>query len=667
MNPRGDLLSWIPVLPVLLVTAGLVVLPGLLVALALRFRGFSVLALAPAFSAAVVGVFGIAGGILGIDWSIWVYLAGTALTCLAGWIATTIRTRNTDGSLPARSGYASPWRTVWVPLTAFVLAAAMVSRRVMQLIGQPEHFAQNFDNVFHLNAIRYVLETGNASSLTLGELQGEGSVGVYPAVWHSFAALTVQLTDASIPLAENSINIVSAGIVWTLSSIFFARSVFGNNALITLAAGVLSASQIAFPFLLLVWGPLFPNTLATSMLPLLLGIVVRLFRGAELDEDQRLQRSWWIAGLLALAGASTAHMSVVNALLVFSLPLIVTFWWRALKRRLSPPAARSGLAVFAVLTVIGAIAAMLLWLYLRPGFYDSWGPNDTTGGAIGEALTNSPMGTPVNWLVTILVIAGVAYLFQIRKHRWLIVSYAFTVTFYVVDASQQRGFLRNFLTGNWYQDTNRLAAFLPLFATVLGAVGVWAIVQWVRNVLPERIVRKAEDRSTLGRSVRLGGAAVITAALALMGYFGPVQAYIQFTMSLYSFDESSPLFTPTELELVEDLDDYVPEDSVVADNPWNGGSMAYAFGGQEVLTPHMFANQDPERLLISADLPEFTPEVCAALEDENVDYVLDFGTRALADTGPEYAGVMDLAGKPGFELVKSTGPESNLYKITGCE
>ncbi|MCC3273751.1 hypothetical protein MUK71_11590 [Arthrobacter zhangbolii] len=644
----------------------MVVIPGLLVALALRFRGFSAVALAPAFSAAIVGVFGILGGIIGLDWSVWVYAGGTVLTCVAAWIATSIRTRGITRPQPEDRSR-SAWRTLAVPLAAVLVAAAMVSRRIMQLIGQPEHFAQNFDNVFHLNAIRHVLETGNASSLTLGELQGEGAVGVYPAVWHSFAALTVQLTGASVPLAENSINIVSASVVWTLACVFFARSVFGNNALITLTAGILSASQIAFPFSLLVWGPLFPNTLATSMLPLLLGIVVRLFRGTDLDQDQHLQRSWWMAFLLALAGASTAHMSVVNALLVFSLPLIVTGWWHAFRRRLNHRAGGSKLAAFGALTVVGAIAVMLVWLRLRPAFYDSWGPYTTTGGAIGEALTNSPMGTPTNWFVTVLAISGVVYLFQIRTHRWLIVSYALAVWFYVVDASQDRGFLRNFLTGNWYQDTNRLAAFLPVFATILGAVGAWAIIQWIRTALPEPTAERMEERWAAVRPIRVLSLTVLTVAMALLGYFGPVKEYIKFTMPVYAFNDSSPMITPAERELVENIADYVPEGAVIADNPANGSSAAYAFGGREVLTPHMFASNDPERILISEELPDFSPEVCAAIVDENVEYVLDFGTQALSDTGSQYAGVMDLAGKPGFELVKSTGPEANLYKITGCD
>lgn len=667
-------MSWIPALPALLTTAGLVLIPGLVVAYCLRFKGFSVLALAPAFSAAIVGAFGVLAGILNISWSIWVYLAGTAITAVAAYLLTMSKGRQApdtaiaDGVSP-QGKPGSPWRGVWLPIAAAGLAAAMVARRLQQLIGQPDNFAQNFDNVFHLNAIRYVLETGNASSLTLGQLQGEGSLGVYPATWHAFAALTVQLTGASVPLAENSINIVAASIIWTLSCIFLARTLFGRSAVVTLAAAVLSAVQVAFPFMLLVWGPLFPNTLALSMVPLLIGIVVMLTRGARLDSDQSLRRSWWFALLLGLAGMSTAHMSSVNALLVFVLPLLLAVWWQELRKLIRTGANARKLTTFSVLSVAGAAVALALWVFLRPAFYDSWGTSQTMGGAIGEALTNGPMGTPVNWLVTILAFVGIIHLFRIRRHRWLVVSYAISVTLYVVDAAVERGFLRNFLTGNWYQDTYRLAGFLPIFATVLGAAGAWAIAQYLMMTVGERNARLR--RPVPARNLRALGAgtlAAATAGVALLGYFGPVQQYIQEKMSLYYFNEASPLVTPEELELIEQLDEYVTDGTVLAVNPWNGSSMAYALGGEKVLTPHLFANPDPERRLISYDLDSFSPEVCTAVEDENVGYVLDFGSQVLADlAGDEYIGVTDVSGEPGFELVASTGENANLYRITGCD
>jgi hypothetical protein len=114
----------------------------------------------------------------------------------------------------------------------------------------------------------------------------------------------------------------------------------------------------------------------------------------------------------------------------------------------------------------------------------------------------------------------------------------------------------------------------------------------------------------------------------------------------------------------------VPPEARIADNPWNGSSLAYAFGNREVLTPHLFTNPDSARTTISKNLKfdPFDPAVCAALKSKNVGYVLDFGDRYLLDLPPsnDYPGVTDIGSSPGFELVDSQGPEAKLFKITAC-
>lgn len=664
-------MSWLSTLPVLAATAGMVLVPGLVIALCLRFRGFAALALAPAFSAAVVGFFGIVAEIVGIEWNPVTYAGGAAITAAAAFgLSTLVRRRQ---QRPAeRTARGSAWRGLWIPVAAAALGGAMILRRLMQLTGGPENFAQNFDNVFHLNAIRYVLDTGTASSLTLGNLQGEGDVvSIYPAVWHAYGAMTMQLTGADVAVAENAVNMVGAAVIWPLACVFLARTLFGPKVVVTLAAGVLSAVQVAFPYLVMVWGPLFPNAFSLSMLPLAIAVVVLLVRGGN-DAEQASPLLWWAALLLVLAGMSTAHMGTVNALLVFILPLLATAWFMRLRALIRRRTAPSRLVGFGVFTLLAAAALAACWILLRPGFYDHWGPSTTAGGALGEALTNGPMGGEANWIVTVLALTGVIQLFRQRQQRWVAVAYGLSIWLYVVDASVDRGFWRNFLTGTWYQDTYRLAALLPVMATALAALGAWVLADWVLKRAAAAYTRTG--RELPAPSVRRVAAAVLAAVavagLAVSTYFGPVREYIAGAMPLYRFDESSPMLTPTELELIEELGDYVPEDAVIANNPWNGSSMAYAFGGWEVLTPHLFASPDPERIIISQELGtgEFTPEVCAAVQDEDVEYVLDFGGRFLMEDpgSADFPGVTDLAPVPGLELVASTGEEANLYRVTGC-
>lgn len=650
-------------------TAGLFFLPGFLVALSLRFRGFTALALAPVFSTAVSGTFAVLAGAAGITWNPVTYAAGTLLTAAAGFgLTALVRRRGTAEAVEESPVRTSAALRIWVPVAAAAVGAVMIFRRLTQLLGQPENFAQVFDNIFHLNAIRYIYESGNASSLTLGSFQDlTGMQAVYPAAWHTYASMTMQLTSAPLALSENAVNIVVAALVWPIGSIFLARTIFGRNPIITLATGVVAAAQIAFPYMLLVWGPLFPNALSLSMLPAAIAIIVTLTGNGYRRPGRPENLGWWAALLLSLAGLVTAHMSAINALLVFVLPVLVVTFVRGLKNLKGAAAAKKARFIIGG-AVFGAVLVML-WLKLRPAFYDFWGPSQTTGGALGEALTNGPMGNEANWLITALVVLGIVTACRTPRYRWLVISYAIAVSLYVVDASQDRGFLRNFLTGTWYQDTYRLAAFLPLFATPLAALGMWSIVQFLVPYI-RRLGAKMPSRPGGRRVWAPIGAALVTALLAVGAYFGPTQEYIARGWPLYALTEGSGVLTPEELELLDEVETIVPEDAVIAVNPWNGSSLAYAFSVRQVLTPHLFVTPDEERDLLSRSLGTegLTPEVCEAVKEENVEYILDFGDRYLVPdpASVNYPGVTDVAPSPGIELAASVGEEARLFKITGC-
>src|SRR5690606_19483538 len=66
-------------------------------------------------------------------------------------------------------------------------AAVVITIRFIVIFWEPDNISQTYDNIFHLNAPRFVLETGNASSITLAGLpiDAPGTGGFYPAVWHA--------------------------------------------------------------------------------------------------------------------------------------------------------------------------------------------------------------------------------------------------------------------------------------------------------------------------------------------------------------------------------------------------------------------------------------------------------------------------------------------------
>lgn len=657
-------MNWIGVIPSVLAAVLLLYIPGAVVAACLKFRPGSVLGLAPLLSTAAAGLAGIAAGTLGVPWSILPYFAVAALLALAALTVTR--------GVPWRVTKAPPLRR-WLPLAAIALATVPITWRFVQLVGSPEHPSQVFDNVFHLNAIRFILDTGNASSLTLASLQGmSGLDAVYPAAWHSYAALLVQLTAVDIPTSQNVLNLAISAVVWPASCLFLVLKTVSRRPAALILAAVLAGTQVAFPFLMIVWGPLFPYALAISMMPVAITVLAALARLGRTRTDPLT--SWAAALLLSLAGLAFAHTSSINTTIAIGLPVAALAWWRLLKRvQIRISAVRAWL--FITGTLVALVIAAAFWLKLRPAPYDNWGPSVKPGAAVGEILTASTMQSAIPAVVvSVLSVAGLLTVFRTRKLRWLAVCYGAAGALYVVAASFPKGAIRDALIGTWYQDTYRLAALLPLFATPLAVVGGLHLWDWWRtSARALQIQETFEDRLGWARKRAQSTLATATAvAFTLLATFaGPLTHYIGGASTVYRFDAGSELLTPDEAALLKRLPSHVPADAVIADNPWNGSSLAYAYADRPVLTAHLFAEKDQETVLIDKELKDATDrgDVCSALQAKKVQFVLDFGSRYLIRLpGSEsYPGVTDIGEAKGFTLVDSQGDDARLYRITACD
>jgi hypothetical protein len=656
--------SWIAVLPAAVMAVLLLYVPGAVIAACLKFRLGGIIGLAPLHSTAAAGLAGVLAGVLGVPWGLLPFLVVSALLAAMALVVTRGITWRAAGGPPVRQ---------WLPFAAMALATVPITWRFVQLIGSPEHPSQVFDNVFHLNAIQFILDTGNASSLTLASIQGvSGLDAVYPAAWHSFAALLVQLAAVDIPTAQNILNLVVAAVVWPASCLFLVTKTISRRPAALVIAAVIAGTQVAFPFLMIVWGPLFPYALAISMMPAVVTVLAALARLGRTRTDP--PRSWVASLMLALGGLAFAHTSSINTTLAVSFPIVGLLWWRLAQRSgVRSSAVRAWLFIAATLGLL--VVAAAFWFKLRPAPYDNWGPSVKPGAAVGEILTVSTMQSAIPAVVvSVLSVMGLFTVFRTRKFRWLAVCYGVVGSLYVVAASFPKGSLRDALVGTWYQDTYRLAALLPLFATPLAVIGglrLWD--SWRTSHHALRLQDIIEQRM---RPLRNRGPAALTAATAvvfvvLASVAGPLTHYIAGASTVYRFDGESELLTPDELALLKRIPNHVPPDAVIADNPWNGSSLAYAYTGRRVLTAHLFAEKDAEASLIDERLkigPEALP-VCTALKNKNVQFVLDFGSRYLIDLpGSEsYPGVTDIGQAEGFELVDSQGDDAKLYRISACK
>ncbi|MUN61704.1 hypothetical protein GMA12_00805 [Kocuria sediminis] len=687
------LTGWWPYLPAFLVLLAFLWLPGLALLWAFGQRGGRILLTAPAFSVAVVGLTGVVLDLVGVPYGVLSQaLAAVVLAGLAWLVGRLIpRSGHAAGSSAAAPDPADPearfgvdrrWLFPAGAAAGLVIGAVLLLRRLASVIGAPEAMAQRWDNIFHLNAIRYVVETGSGSTLTLNRLVNpDSAIALYPAAWHQLASLVVPLSGDSVLVAHNLTLLAVAGVVWPVSCIFLVRCLVGPSAVAAVAAGTAAAGFSVFPLGLMAWGPLFPNLLALAIAPISLGLLVRLL-GPGVTAD-RTARTPDAAGRVRLAASLVVTLGALFvsqpnaflALLVVAVPPAATAWWLGLRaaaraRRLGPSL---GLAAVAVVAVT---AWLLLWNVLTTSFV--WEPSTTVARAAGEALLYGANGREdVPWVLVLLTAAGIYAAVARRRLRWLVVAHLVLVYLYAVAAAGEEGPARQWLVGGWYTDSYRLAATLPLTAVPLIAFGA-------AHVVAGLAAAGTALASFAGRP-RAARAAYPVAALVLLGLAVPysqVESLTQATRwgkQYYAWEGPESILNRAEYELLQDLDELTEPGDVIAVNPWNGGSLAYAVADRPVTQYHVespdteLSALDPELHALATGLDDAVPgsPACAAAEELDVRWVLDFGTQFIiphAQQARDYAGLnaVDPAAAPGLALVEREGPAA-LYEVVGCD
>lgn len=661
-------MSWWSVVPLVIVAIGLFFVPGALVAWASRARGMSLLAMAPAITVSIVSVSALVAPLLNMEWSLLPVFVFTVLLSAVALAITTWLTRTNNAKKHSGRSAINWWAGAGHGL-ALLAAAFLIGRRLVVAFGRPEAFSQTFDNVFHLNAVRYILDTGSASSITVSSMTGGG---FYPAAWHDLVALVASTTGAAIPVSVNVVNLVVGSIVWPLGCIFLAHKILGNRVAVSVAAGVLSAAFGAFPLLLLDFGVLYPNFLGNALLPVALALGIQaLGLGWTSSESKAVA---WLLFVLVLPGLTLAHPSSTMALLALMVPPLLILW-AGLTARVARRSHRAALPLtgMILMLLLGLGALAVLWKKVRPPEIAAfWPPVETTGRAIGEVLTSSAIGRPVSWAVMVLAVAGLVSLVLRRKQLWLVGMYAVIAGLYVIVASFPFGDLRTFFTGVWYNDPPRLASLLPAVILPLAVIGT--VRGWDKWVVPLTArYPSAKEPSALEEASRppryVGTAAAIVAAslLAVGTQQANVRAATNSAAGGYQLSNESRLVSSDEMALLMRLPDEIPQDAVLVGNPWNGSALAYAFTGRKLIQLHMLSEvpAGSDQLYTRLNKASSDPTLCPIVERLDVGYVLDFGHQEVHGGDNGFRGLDNLEASGVATLVDSQG-QAKIYKLTVC-
>lgn len=663
-------MTWLQTIPTILIAGLIVFIPGGLLGRCLGARGLTWAATAAPLTVALASVGAISARKLHIGWSLGALAGITLLCCLLAVgvrLPGIVRRRKESHGKPP---WIRPKRSMVLAVTAGVAAPALILFiRFSKIFISPENISQTYDNVFHLNAIRFILNTGNGSSLSIGSLNPAVTSSFYPAAWHDLAALVVSTAGVPIPVGVNALNMVLGALVWTLASLYLATRVLGSRPAVFLATGALVAGFNAFPYLLMEFGVLYPNFLAIAVLPVFMGLAADVVKLSASPHPKP-----WLAAVLfvvALPGLALSHPSVLMALGIFALAPLLTWLVVTVKNsvlgRTAWPWALGATAV----TVVYVLVLNYFWGVIRPSKAASfWPPLQTIPQAIGEALTSGTLGRPMPWLAATLMLIGVYAVFRQKRGFWVLGAYCISAFLFVVVSAFEKNDLRNFFTGVWYNDSNRLAAMIPVFAlplAIMGAVWLVDLAAGARRNHADKI--KTDALRSVARSRNAG---LVVGAVAWIGLIVLTQGFAIATAQgkariTYELTPESTLLTEDEHALLLRLDAHVPEDGMIIDNAGTGAALAYALADRQVILPAVGSSASVDDSIVLGYLPSIgkDPAICDSVKRLNAFYILDFGAQEVNGMTHVFPTSESLAGLPGLKLLDREG-DAKLYQIMAC-
>lgn len=651
-------MTWFDFGPVLLAATMWLLVPGALALWLLGARGLLLYAGAGPASVAFLGVLAICFGAVGIRWTPWTVAAAVAAAGAALLIVRLLlRSR-----WPLRGVAAGPFGTMqWTAVGAAVAGALAVGSTLLIALGDPDAVSQTFDSAFHLNAVRFIIEAGNASTFAIAGVTGASSI--YPAAWHDLTSLVAMSTGGmSIPAAANAVSVAISALVWTSGLLVLARVLAPNLKRALWFAAVLSAALPWFPLLPITFGVLFPYFVALSCLPLAFALVISAVgRGDSLAAPLPLR-----IVLLAAVSVATAlaQPSVLLGLFAGSLPVLAAVFV-ALFRAASTVWRRAAIAAGAFVVLL---VAALAWRQLGAvGYTAPWDAEGSPLRGAFEVLTFTFEAGPPAFGFAIIVAVGVVVSLMRPGRRWIAGMWFIGAVMYFAAVVLPGSDLRNVLLGVFYKDIPRLASFFVIVSIPAALVGA---------IAASKVLLRLIDRSPRANRRILAITATVVALGVFCGLQAPAMASaIGDARRTYALTDRSPMLSIDERTLIERMPEVTGLDGLVAGNPWTGTSFAYALVAQPVLNPHFNTVQLPARTIVNSSLDRAAsdPEVCDAVRALDVRWVLDFGTF-FEDAADElhfsssvgYEGYLDLAEAPGFVEVDREG-DAVLYRVDACD
>ena len=665
-------MSWLATIPLLLFAVVLAFGPGYAMGWALRVPARLRVFLSPLLSFALVAVSAIVLGKIGIAWNLtsFVVVAVVLVATAAGlmWLV--------GRRWPALTSAEWPGNDVPVawPVVGAVLGGFLVLHMTEDMVYGPEAFSQSLDNSFHMNAIRWIQEHGDASSLTLGAVAAANQEPTfYPAGWHDFVSLIYSTTGTSIATATIVTVLLASGILWPCSLVALSLSIPKLRRLQALAIPAMICGFAAFPGLLLRWGVLFPNLLGYALLPSFVALMVYLVQ-VMVRREYSASLSLGLASLVGLAGLALVHPNAVVSAAAFAVPLLLAGVAQVLRSHELIARQKWVGSILLLAFLVGCVGA---WRVLRPAEFASntWSPILTEGEALYQFLflgleNGNQLGDKFNpsYLAGFLALWGAGYLLYKRRNLWLIASWVLIGYLWIVSASVPRGEFRLLMVAPWYTDHFRLAALVVFPSVILAGIGLGGFVEGLLTWVARRAPRPARLKvATIGMGVAI---ILVLVVAGLSSRVPSVQETTQAVSREYRLTPTSVVLNQDEMNVINEIPKIVPKGDVIVNNPWDGSAYIYALADRHLTGYHFEFETSPKYSAIMHNLKDArtNPEVCREVNEYKAHWYvhlenqLNFGP----DAQKNYDGLVAAIDTDVLTPVYSSGPMT-LYRISACD
>ena len=621
----------------------LLVIPGAIVARVGRLTWPTAVAVGPALTYGVVALAIVPFGALGLAWSVWTALFATALVTAAALGLRIVLNRYRDVEAEALAASRGPALLV---AAGVLLGAALIGFAAVRGIPHWQSIPSTWDAVWHANAIRFILETGQASPTHMGELRNieTHEALYYPSTFHALGAVLSQLIGAAPTTAYTLSSLAAA--IWLFPAsgatlawhLLRSRTDEWRAAGAAAAAGTLSGSFTAIPYVEFDTASM-PNLVAYGLAVPTMVLIVSALR----------HRDRIPLAVLALFGVFSVHITggVVTVLFVAG------WWafealWRPVRGRVTD--------VVSLLLITSPTVALLLPQFLGVlqqaeiivghEFVTHEGHKR---GLIDAVLqhTRHLNDFPIQWPLIILAAVG-AIVLTVKRIWWPLAVWLLLLVAIVHSSATfggPIGSLIGMFSDLFYSDPRRLSAVVAMLLTAWAGIGLFTVAALVlrRRGLPVAVA--------LAVSVAIG------------------VSYLPGHKFLFGEKYDSVIIDDKDLEAFAYLA-ALPgaRDTLIGDANTDGTAWMYAIAGLHPLWTHYDypVQQGPgyHRFIFwaYADDADTDPRVAEAVKALNIRYVITSTPVVRGFVMPD--GLVSLDTSRSWEKIYDNG-EARIYEWRG--